>query len=309
LGYWGAYTRHLDPEEHTPGKRNTQKIERKHLTLRTRIKRLVRKTICFSKSTQMHDIVIGLFVNRYAFGRAVPSPLSKHYPLDHQTAHHQAAREQCPDRLFRARALRGDPPASSARISGILDFDYYTGWRKSEVWKLEWKDVDMKAGVIRLPQALSKNKDSRVLVLSGVLMELIEKRWQLRVLGCPYVFHVNGQRLRNWRRTWHTACKKAGLDGTYFHDLRRTVVRNLVRAGVSDKVAMSITGHKTRSVFDRYNIVSEDDLRSTSETLTDYVASQSKASNVIPLRKKIWLHPAHFPAHWGDGTSIQGTKW
>ena len=69
--YWGAYTRHLDPEEHTPGKRNTQKIERKHLTLRTRIKRLVRKTICFSKSIQMHDIVIGLFVNRYAFGRAV----------------------------------------------------------------------------------------------------------------------------------------------------------------------------------------------------------------------------------------------
>ena len=62
---------YLDPEEHNPGKRNTQQIERTHLTLRTRIKRLVRKTICFSKSTQMHDIVIGLFVNRYAFGRAV----------------------------------------------------------------------------------------------------------------------------------------------------------------------------------------------------------------------------------------------
>ena len=68
---WGAYTRHLDPEQHTISKRGTQKIERKHLTLRTRIKRLVRKTICFSKSTQMHDLVIGLFVNRYAFGRAV----------------------------------------------------------------------------------------------------------------------------------------------------------------------------------------------------------------------------------------------
>jgi insertion element IS1 protein InsB len=65
--HWGAYTRHLAPDVHSPGKRNTQKIERKHLTLRTRIKRLVRKTICFSKSTQMHDIVIGLFVNRYAF--------------------------------------------------------------------------------------------------------------------------------------------------------------------------------------------------------------------------------------------------
>jgi insertion element IS1 protein InsB len=69
--HWGAYTRHLDPEQYTTGKRHTQKIERKHLTLRTRIKSLVRKTTCFSKSTQMHDIVIGLFVNRYAFGRAV----------------------------------------------------------------------------------------------------------------------------------------------------------------------------------------------------------------------------------------------
>ena len=68
---WGAYERHLDPEAHQAGKRCTQKIERKYLILRTRIKRLARKTICFSKSTQMHDIVIGLFVNRYEFGRAV----------------------------------------------------------------------------------------------------------------------------------------------------------------------------------------------------------------------------------------------
>jgi insertion element IS1 protein InsB len=69
--YWGAYTRHLDANEHQPGKRNTQKIERKHLTLRTRIKRLTRKTICFSKSIQMHDLVIGVFVNWYEFGRRV----------------------------------------------------------------------------------------------------------------------------------------------------------------------------------------------------------------------------------------------
>jgi insertion element IS1 protein InsB len=69
--YWGAYTRHIDADQHVPGKRNTQKIERKHLTLRARIKRLARKTICFSKSVQMHDIVIGLFVNRYEFGMSV----------------------------------------------------------------------------------------------------------------------------------------------------------------------------------------------------------------------------------------------
>jgi insertion element IS1 protein InsB len=66
--YWGAYGRNLPPEVHSPGKHNTQQIERKHLTLRTRIKRLVRRTICFSKSITMHDIVIGLFINRYEFG-------------------------------------------------------------------------------------------------------------------------------------------------------------------------------------------------------------------------------------------------
>ena len=68
---WGAYRRHLDPRTHTVGKQQTQKIERKHLTFRTRIKRLTRKTICFSRSTIMHDLVIGLFINRYAFGYAV----------------------------------------------------------------------------------------------------------------------------------------------------------------------------------------------------------------------------------------------
>ena len=64
---WGGYERILDPSTHVIGKQNTQKIERKHLTLRTRIKRLARKTICFSKSILMHDIVIGLFINRYEF--------------------------------------------------------------------------------------------------------------------------------------------------------------------------------------------------------------------------------------------------
>jgi insertion element IS1 protein InsB len=68
---FGAYKRHLDPEKQVIGKQHTQQIERQHLTLRTRIKRLARKTICFSKSTQMHDIVIGLFVNRYEFGASV----------------------------------------------------------------------------------------------------------------------------------------------------------------------------------------------------------------------------------------------
>jgi len=68
---WGAYQRHLAPNQHVVGKRATQQLERKHLTLRTRIKRLVRKTICFSKSVEMHELVIGLFINRFEFGLAV----------------------------------------------------------------------------------------------------------------------------------------------------------------------------------------------------------------------------------------------
>ena len=68
---WGAYERHLDPAQHTIGKAHTQKIESKHINLRTRIKRLVRRTICFSKTTTMHDLVLGLFINRYEFGAAI----------------------------------------------------------------------------------------------------------------------------------------------------------------------------------------------------------------------------------------------
>src|SRR4030095_13801326 len=68
---WGAYERHLPPERHVVGKQYTQKIESKHINLRTRIKRLVRRTICFSKTTTMHDLVIGLFINRYEVGGAI----------------------------------------------------------------------------------------------------------------------------------------------------------------------------------------------------------------------------------------------
>ena len=68
---WGAYERHLDAAQHTVGKANTQKIESKHINLRTRIKRLVRRTLCFSKTERMHDLVIGLFINRYEFGQAL----------------------------------------------------------------------------------------------------------------------------------------------------------------------------------------------------------------------------------------------
>src|SRR5207253_771078 len=146
-----------------------------------------------------------------------------------------------------------------------LDFGYHSGWRRGEILTLEWRDVDRAAGIIRLRPELSKNAEGRVLALSAPLRNLIERRWDTRALGCPFVFHKDGHRIGDWRKTWKRACQAARLPGKLFHDLRRTVVRNLVRSGVPERVVMSVTGHKTRSVFDRYNIVSESDLRQATD--------------------------------------------
>lgn len=153
----------------------------------------------------------------------------------------------------------------------ILDFGYLSGWRRGEIEALEWRDVDRQGNVIRLRPELSKNTHGRTLVLSGPLLLVIDRRWQARALGCPFVFHIGGKQVGTWRRRWLSACKAAGVPGKLFHDLRRTVVRNLVRSGVPERVAMTVTGHKTRSVFDRYNVVSTGDLQDAAGRLAVYL--------------------------------------
>ena len=97
------------------------------------------------------------------------------------------------------------------------------------------------------------------------------------------MFHHDGHKIGEFKKSWATACKKSGLEGTLVHDLRRCAARNLSRAGVPEAVAMQITGHKTRSMYRRYRIVDERDLREATERLQTHLESQDGAK-VVPLR-------------------------
>jgi integrase len=102
-----------------------------------------------------------------------------------------------------------------------------------------------------------------------------------------YVFHRKGQLITEFRKSWATACKKAGVPGKFFHDLRRTAVRNMIRAGVPQSVAMSISGHRTASMFLRYNITSDEDCRQALRSVQAHVIALRKAkSGKQPNRDK-----------------------
>ena len=171
------------------------------------------------------------------------------------------------------------PPA----VRPVVQFAYITGWRiDSEVLPLQWRQVDFAAGEVRLDPGQTKNSEGRVFPMTTDLRALLAKldlekqRLQASGIICPYVFHRDGVRIRTFRGAWKAACRAAASPGRIPHDLRRTAVRNLVRAGIPERVAMRMTGHKTRSVFDRYNIVSNGDLRDAARRL-DVAASGSIA--------------------------------
>ena len=120
----------------------------------------------------------------------------------------------------------------------------------------------MKQGIVRLEPGEAKNEEGRTVYLDDELPEVFSWHWNRRKeLGTalPHVFlNQEGKgRVKRFDKAWKTACKKAKIGVRLFHDFRRTAVRNMVRAGVPERVAMMISGHKTRSVFERYNIVDD----------------------------------------------------
>jgi integrase len=190
-------------------------------------------------------------------------------------------------------------------LKPVITFGYHTGWRAGEILNLTWDKVDLKQGIIRLDTGETKNEEARTIYLNEELMKEMKVLHGSRRLGCPYVFHNDGERIKRITRSWETACIKAGLcevlkdeNGAtviiktksgrekvikvptkIFHDFRRTGIRNMIRAGVPERVAMMVSGHKTRSVFDRYNIVSDDDLKEAARKQQAYLNSQTVTQN------------------------------
>ena len=174
--------------------------------------------------------------------------------------------------------------------------------------------------VIRLRAKNAKNGEARSVTLSGDLADLIERQRAQRqvetktgVRLSAYVFHLSGEPIGDFRKAWATACvavgqgqyvcdgckqpvdghtckeckRQARYAGRIFHDFRRTAVRNMVRAGVPERVAMTISGHKTRSIFDRYNIVNEADLREAMQRTQSYLREGGQQANraaVVQMR-------------------------
>jgi integrase len=178
--------------------------------------------------------------------------------------------------------------------SAMARFAFVTGWRKSNVQKLKRAQVDLENGFVHLEAGTTKNKKPVIFPITdelrAILNEQIAKANQLKKQGiiCPYVFfHYrtrtngkpykrNGKPFHDLKRAWNKAREAAGIPGRLIHDFRRTAVRNLSRSGIIDTIAMQMTGHKTRSIYDRYNIVSEADIREAGEKLNQHLKTAFK---------------------------------
>jgi len=150
-----------------------------------------------------------------------------------------------------------------ADLRDFIAWGFRTGMRKGEIAKLTWDmlDTSSEPWLLTIPGSITKNAQPRVLGLAGEAQAIIACRVKARRLDTPLIFHrvskgKPGRSVLAFDKAWRNALNDAGLpEGRLFHDLRRSAVRNLIRSGVDPSVAMKVSGHKTRSMLDRYNII------------------------------------------------------
>jgi integrase len=184
-------------------------------------------------------------------------------------------------------------------LQGFVTFGYQTGMRISEITNLTWEKVDLGLGVVRLEPGETKNDDARTVYLSSELIDMLKQQRENRKVSgkvCPYVFpnEKGTSKIANIKKAWSKACRNCGLGygykltgkyvnkwrdklpaGPLFHDFRRTAVRNMDRAGISRVVAMKRSGHKTESVYNRYNIVDDKDMQDAARKMEEYLLSMT----------------------------------
>ncbi|MGO9534763.1 MAG: tyrosine-type recombinase/integrase, partial [Syntrophobacteraceae bacterium] len=180
-------------------------------------------------------------------------------------------------------------------LKGLVTFAYKTGWRKGEISDLQWAEVDLPRGTVRLNPGETKNDEGRTVYLDAELKEIFSAQLATRKASgtlCPYVFpnETGTEKIGRFRGAWDAACIAARIPRKLFHDLRRTAVRNMVRAGIPERVAMMISGHRTRSIFDRYNIVSESDLALAATKQEAYLNAVlgTKTGTITEIKRREW---------------------
>jgi integrase len=161
-------------------------------------------------------------------------------------------------------------------LRDAIEWAYLSGARKAEVVALRWSWYDPSLRMIVLPASVTKNGKARAIPVLGPFVEVLERRAARRHPTSPLIFHRHGKPLGDFRKRWARAVAAVGLPDLIPHDLRRSAVRNLVRAGVDRRVAMKISGHEDEVVFSRYNITDAADLRAAASRLGTYLKESGR---------------------------------